>query len=42
MTLNAWAEEIHRNAVEHGWWDEERTFGRIKAGNIPPLFVVGG
>lgn len=31
MTLNAWAEEIHRNAVENGWWDEERTFGEIVA-----------
>lgn len=30
-TLKQWAEEIHQNAVEHGWWDEERSFGDIVA-----------
>ena len=30
-TLKRWAEEIHQNAVEHGWWDEERSFGDIVA-----------
>lgn len=25
-TLNEWAKEIHRNAEEHGWWDEPREF----------------
>ena len=29
--LNKLRDEIHRNAVEHGWWDEERTFGEIIA-----------
>ena len=29
MTLNELAKDIHQNAVEHGWWDEERTFGDI-------------
>ena len=29
MSLNELAKEIHRNAVEHGWWDEERRFGEI-------------
>lgn len=23
------SEEVHQNAVEHGWWDEERSFGEI-------------
>ena len=30
-TLNELRDEIHRNALEHGWWDEERTFGDIIA-----------
>lgn len=30
-TLNEWAAEIHQNAVDHGWWDEERSFGDIVA-----------
>lgn len=29
--LNEWAAIIHANAVEHGWWDEERSFGEIVA-----------
>lgn len=29
--LNELAKEIHQNAVEHGWWDEPRTFGEIVA-----------
>lgn len=31
MSLNELAKEIHQNAVEHGWWDEERSFGDIVA-----------
>lgn len=30
-TLNEWTKEIHQNAVDHGWWDEERSFGDIVA-----------
>lgn len=30
-SFNEWAAEIHQNAVEHGWWDEERSFGEIVA-----------
>lgn len=30
-TINEWITEIHRNAVEHGWWDEERTIGEVCA-----------
>lgn len=30
-SLTALAKEIHRNAVDHGWWDDERTFGDIIA-----------
>lgn len=29
--LNQLRDEIHQNAIEHGWWDEERSFGEIVA-----------
>lgn len=31
MNLDEWAREIHEIAVEHGWWEEERSFGEIVA-----------
>ena len=31
MTLNEWATAIHDNAVRHGWWDEDRSFGDVIA-----------
>ena len=31
MKMNKCAAEVHQNAVEHGWWDEERSFGEIIA-----------
>ena len=31
MNLNQLRDEIHANAVEHGWWEEERSFGEIIA-----------
>lgn len=31
MKMNKFAAEVHQNAVEHGWWDEERSFGEIIA-----------
>lgn len=31
MNLNEWAQEIHENAVAHGWWDEERSFAEVVA-----------
>ncbi len=31
LKLNDFAKEIHENAVEHGWWDVEPTFGEIIA-----------
>ena len=31
VMLNKLRDEIHQNAVEHGWWDEERSFGDIIA-----------
>ena len=24
MTINEFAAEVHKNAVEHGWWEGER------------------
>lgn len=29
--LNELAKEIHENAVEHGWWDDPRSFGEVDA-----------
>lgn len=29
MNLNEWAKEIHQNAVEHGWWENERTLPEV-------------
>lgn len=29
--INEVAKQIHENAVEHGWWDEERGFPEILA-----------
>ena len=29
--FNELAKEIHKNAVENGWWDEPSTFGEIVA-----------
>ena len=31
MRLNDIAKDIHKNSVEHGWWDDERPFGEIIA-----------
>lgn len=31
MNLQELTDEIHNNAVTHGWWDEKRTFGEIIA-----------
>lgn len=29
MNLNEWAKEIHQNAVDHGWWEDERSLPEI-------------
>lgn len=29
--FNELAKDIHQNAIDHGWWDEERSFGEIIA-----------
>lgn len=26
-TMRVFAKEVHENAVNHGWWDEECSFG---------------
>lgn len=31
MDINEFAKEVHVNACEKGWWDEERSFGDIIA-----------
>ncbi len=31
MNLSELAKEIHANAVEHGWWESERSFGEVIA-----------
>jgi NTP pyrophosphatase (non-canonical NTP hydrolase) len=31
VDINTWADIVHRNAVEHGWWEQERPFPEIVA-----------
>lgn len=31
ISLNEWRDAIHENAVNHGWWESERSFGEIVA-----------
>ena len=31
MTINEFAAEVHKNAVDHAWWEGERTFPEIVA-----------
>ena len=31
MNLNELAQDIHQNAVKHGWWEEKRSIGEIIA-----------
>jgi hypothetical protein len=31
MNLNEWAKEVNTNAVEHGWYDTERSFPEVIA-----------
>ena len=31
MRINKMVEEVHANAVKHGWWDQERSFGELIA-----------
>lgn len=31
MNINEFEKEIHKNAVKHCWWDEERSFAEIVA-----------
>ena len=30
-TLRVFAKDVHENAISHGWWDEERSFGELIA-----------
>ena len=29
--INDFAKEVHENAVKHGWWDNDRSFGEVIA-----------
>lgn len=31
MNLTEFAKEVHQNAIDHGWWDEPRSFGEVIA-----------
>ena len=31
INLNEFAKEVHNNAVEHGWWEDDRGFGEVIA-----------
>ena len=31
MDVNKFTKEVHENAVEHGWWEDKRSFGELIA-----------
>lgn len=31
LYMNMFTKEVHENAVNHGWWDDERSFGELIA-----------
>lgn len=31
MNLTEFSKEVHQNAVDHGWWEKEVTFGEVVA-----------
>lgn len=31
MNFTTIAERVHANALDHGWWDDERSFGELTA-----------
>lgn len=31
MTINELTNDVHKNAVAHGWWEEPRSFGEVIA-----------
>ncbi|WP_333594379.1 hypothetical protein [Anaerospora hongkongensis] len=31
MQINELVKEVHQNAINHGWWSEERSFGELIA-----------
>lgn len=31
MSLNKLCQEAHENAIKHGWWEEEKSFGELIA-----------
>ena len=31
INIKEFVKEVHQNAKEHGWWDDERSFGEIIA-----------
>ena len=31
MTINELVKQVHENAVQHGWWEQERSFGELIA-----------
>ena len=31
MTVNEFAKDVHKNAVDHGWWETERSFPEVAA-----------
>ena len=30
-TVNEFAKDVHKNAVDHGWWETERSFPEVAA-----------
>ena len=35
MTINEFAAEVHKNAVEHGWWEAALTIRKIRTPVVP-------
>lgn len=31
MNMNQLMNDVHQNAIDHGWWDEPRSYGTIRA-----------
>lgn len=31
LKINEFAKEVHSNATNHGWWDDDRPFGEVIA-----------
>ena len=42
MNINEFEKEIHKNAVKHGWWDEQRSFAEEDRAGKPMIYIKDG